>query len=178
MSLTQFAIIESTLREGEQFASANFTPLQKMEIAEKLDEFGVEMLELSSPVASPQSEADVRMIVGMKLKARILTHIRCNREDALRALDTGVDGLDIVIGTSAALRKHSHGKTIDEIIDLAREVLTFVRRQAPNVILRFSTEDSFRSSEADLLRVYLAVAELGVLNRLGYRWHCNATASL
>lgn len=167
MSLTQFAIIESTLREGEQFAGANFTPLQKMEIAEKLDEFGVEMLELSSPVASPQSEADVRMIVGMKLKARILTHIRCNRDDALRALDTGVDGLDIVIGTSAALRKHSHGKTIDEIIDLAREVLTFVRRQAPNVILRFSTEDSFRSSEADLLRVYLAVAELGVLNRLG-----------
>lgn len=167
MSLTQFAIIESTLREGEQFAGANFTPLQKMEIAEKLDEFGVEMLELSSPVASPQSEADVRMIVDMKLKARILTHIRCNRDDALRALDTGVDGLDIVIGTSAALRKHSHGKTIDEIIDLAREVLTFVRRQAPNVILRFSTEDSFRSSEADLLRVYLAVAELGVLNRLG-----------
>ncbi len=167
MSLTQFAIIESTLREGEQFAGANFTPIQKMKIAEKLDEFGVEMLELSSPVASPQSEADVRMIVGMKLNARILTHIRCNREDALRALDTGVDGLDIVIGTSAALRKHSHGKTIDEIIDLAREVLTFVRRQAPNVILRFSTEDSFRSSEADLLRVYLAVAELGVLNRLG-----------
>jgi homocitrate synthase len=167
VSLTQFAIIESTLREGEQFASANFTPAQKMKIAEKLDEFGVEMLELSSPVASPQSEADVRMIVGMKLRARILTHIRCNREDALRALDTGVDGLDIVIGTSAALRKHSHGKTIDEIIDLAREVLTFVRRQAPNIILRFSTEDSFRSSEADLLRVYLAVAELGVLNRLG-----------
>lgn len=167
MSLTQFAIIESTLREGEQFANANFTPAQKMKIAEKLDEFGVEMLELSSPVASPQSEADVRMIVGMKLRARILTHIRCNRDDALRALDTGVDGLDIVIGTSAALRKHSHGKTIDEIIDLAREVLTFVRRQAPNIILRFSTEDSFRSSEADLLRVYLAVAELGVLNRLG-----------
>ena len=167
MSLTQFAIIESTLREGEQFAGANFTPAQKMKIAEKLDEFGVEMLELSSPVASPQSEADVRMIVGMKLKARILTHIRCNRDDALRALDTGVDGLDIVIGTSAALRKHSHGKTIDEIIDLAREVLTFVRRQAPNIILRFSTEDSFRSNEADLLRVYLAVAELGVLNRLG-----------
>jgi homocitrate synthase len=167
VSLTEFAIIESTLREGEQFANANFTPDQKRRIAEKLDEFGVEMLELSSPVASPQSEADVRMIVGMRLRARILTHIRCNREDALRALDTGVDGLDIVIGTSAALRKHSHGKTIDEIIDLAREVLTFVRRQAPNIILRFSTEDSFRSSEADLLRVYLAVAELGVVNRLG-----------
>ena len=35
------------------------------------------------------------------------------------------------------------------------------------MILRFSTEDSFRSREADLLRVYLAVADLGLVNRLG-----------
>jgi len=96
-----------------------------------------------------------------------LTHIRCNREDAMRALDTGVGGLDVVIGTSAALRKYSHGKTIDEIIVMAQDVLCFIREQAPNIILRFSTEDSFRSDEADLLRVYLAVSQLGVANRLG-----------
>jgi len=167
MSLENFAIIESTLREGEQFSGANFTSAQKLQIATKLDEFGVEMIELSSPVSSPQNEADVRAIVGLNLNARILTHIRCNRDDALRALDTGVHGLDVVIGTSPALRKHSHGKTIDEIIDIAREVLSFIRAQAPNIILRFSTEDSFRSQESDLLRVYLAVAELGVVNRLG-----------
>lgn len=167
MSLENFAIIESTLREGEQFAGANFTPEQKLRIATKLDDFGVEMIELSSPVSSPQNEADVRAIVRLGLKARILTHIRCNRDDALRALDTGVHGLDVVIGTSPALRQYSHGKTIDEIIDIAREVLSFIRAQAPHIILRFSTEDSFRSREADLLRVYLGVAELGVLNRLG-----------
>jgi homocitrate synthase len=73
----------------------------------------------------------------------------------------------VVIGTSAALRKYSHGKTIDEIIDMARDVLCFIRAQAPNIVLRFSTEDSFRSDEADLLRVYLAVSQLGVVNRLG-----------
>jgi homocitrate synthase len=167
MSLNEFSIIESTLREGEQFAGANFSPADKLTIAEALDDFGVEFIELSSPVSSAQNEADVRAIAGLGLRARILTHIRCNRDDALRALDTGVHGLDIVIGTSPALRKYSHGKTIDEIIDTAREVLSYVRGQAPNVILRFSTEDSFRSSEADLLRVYLAVAELGAVNRLG-----------
>jgi len=167
MSLDQFSIIESTLREGEQFGGANFTPEQKVQIAEALDEFGVEILELSSPLASPQSEADVRMIVKQGLKATIVTHIRCAREDALRALDTGVGGLDVVIGTSAALRKHSHGKSIEEIIDLAQDVLCFIREQAPNIVLRFSTEDSFRSSEADLLRVYLAIAQLGVTNRFG-----------
>ena len=109
----------------------------------------------------------MRAIVGERLNARILTHIRCTREDALQALDTGVHGLDVVIGTSPALRKYSHGKTINQIIDVAADVLTFIRAQAPDVILRFSTEDSFRSVEADLLRVYLAVAELGVVNRLG-----------
>src|SRR5579859_4885300 len=167
MPLPSFAIIESTLREGEQFSGANFNTAQKIEIAHALDEFGVEMLELSSPCASAQSEADVRTIVGEKLHARILTHIRCNKDDATQALDTGVDGVDVVIGTSPALRKYSHGKSIDQVIEAAREVLTYIRAQAPNVILRFSTEDSFRSSEADLLRVYLAVAELGVVNRLG-----------
>ncbi len=167
MSLENFAIIESTLREGEQFAGANFTPDQKARIATALDEFGVEMIELSSPLASAQSEADVRMVVGLNLKATVLTHIRCAREDAMRALDTGVGGLDVVIGTSPALRRYSHGKTIDQIIDVAREVLTYIREQAPHIVLRFSTEDSFRSDEADLLRVYLAVAELKVVNRLG-----------
>jgi homocitrate synthase len=167
MPFEQYSIIESTLREGEQFSTATFTTAQKLDIAGLLDDFGVEMIEMTSPSASPQSEADIRALVRAGLKARILTHIRCNKEDAIRALDTGVHGLDIVIGTSRQLMEHSHGKTIRQIIDLASEVLTFVRAQAPDIILRFSTEDTFRSSESDLLRVYLAVADLGVVDRLG-----------
>ncbi|MFO7634978.1 MAG: homocitrate synthase, partial [Caldilinea sp.] len=41
MSLDRFAIIESTLREGEQFANAFFSSDQKAEIARLLDAFGV-----------------------------------------------------------------------------------------------------------------------------------------
>lgn len=167
MPLDNYNIIESTLREGEQFSTATFTTAQKLEIATLLDDFGVEMIEMTSPCASPGSEADIRAVVAENLNARILTHIRCNKNDAIQALDTGVDGIDIVIGTSRQLMQHSHGKSIRQIIDLAEEVLTFVRQQAPDIILRFSTEDSFRSRESDLLRVYLAVADLGVVNRLG-----------
>jgi homocitrate synthase len=57
--------------------------------------------------------------------------------------------------------------SVEEIIDRAAEVLTFIREQAPHIELRFSTEDTFRSDPADLLRVYLAVDRLGVVNRLG-----------
>ncbi|MCQ3930035.1 MAG: homocitrate synthase [Chloroflexi bacterium] len=167
MPFNQFAIIESSLREGEQFSTATFSTAQKLEIAGLLDDFGVEMIEMTSPCASPQSEADIRAVSNLGLSARILTHIRCNRDDAIRALDTGVHGLDIVIGTSPQLMQHSHGKNINQIIDLAADVMCFIREQAPNIILRFSTEDTFRSREADLLRVYLAVADLGMVNRLG-----------
>jgi homocitrate synthase len=167
MPLDRFRIIDSTLREGEQFSTASFTRAQKQKIAGLLDEFGVEMIEMTSPCASPQSAEDIRTVVEMGLNTRILTHIRCNHDDARLALDTGAHGIDIVIGTSPKLMQHSHGKSINQIIDLAAEVLTFIREQAPDVILRFSTEDSFRSRESDLLRVYLAVADLGLVQRLG-----------
>ena len=77
MTIKAFNIIESTLREGEQFAPAHFTPSQKIAIAEMLDEFGVEYLELTSPCASPQSEADLRTVAALPLRAKVLTHVRC-----------------------------------------------------------------------------------------------------
>jgi len=164
MPLDNFSIIESTLREGEQFVGASFTTAQKIEIAQLLDEFGVECLELTSPLASPQSCEDIKTIVRLGLKAKILTHTRCTIEDAKRAIDTGVDGVDVVIGTSSMLRRFSHGKEIDEIIDMALAVVEYVRSQGVQV--RFSTEDSFRSDPADILRIYQAVDKIGV-NRVG-----------
>lgn len=167
MPFDHYSIIESTLREGEQFSTATFDTAQKLEIAGLLDQFGVEMIEMTSPCASPQSLDDLRAVVRENLRARILTHIRCKKEDALLALETGVHGIDVVIGTSPQLMKHSHGKSINQILDTAAEVLSFIREQAPDIILRFSTEDSFRSRESDLYRVYLGIADLGLVNRLG-----------
>ncbi len=167
MPLHDFSIIESTLREGEQFVGADFTSEDKVEIAHALDNFGVEYIELTSPCASPSSRVDCTRIASLGLNSKVLTHIRCHMEDARIALDTGVDGIDVVIGTSSYLRDFSHGKSIDQIIELASKVLTFIHDQAPSIELRFSTEDSFRSTQADVLRVYRAVGTLEVANRFG-----------
>lgn len=164
MTLDNFAIIESTLREGEQFANAFFTSDQKVEIARLLDAFGVGYLELTSPAASPQSRADCSRIAGLGLNAKILTHTRCHMDDAQLAIDTGVDGIDVVFGTSSYLRQFSHGKDIDYIIDSAIEVIEFIKSQGLEV--RFSSEDSFRSDLVDLLTVYRAVDKIGV-DRVG-----------
>jgi homocitrate synthase len=164
MPVERFAIIDSTLREGEQFSSAHFTTEQKIQIAQTLDAFGVEYLELTSPVASPQSLDDLRTIAGLGLRAKILTHVRCHMDDAAVAVTTGVAGIDILFGTSSFMRDFSHGKSVDEIIDEARTVITFIKDHGKEV--RFSSEDSFRSTEGDLLKVYKAVDAMGV-DRVG-----------
>lgn len=164
MSIQSFQIIESTLREGEQFANAFFTQAQKIEIARLLDEFGVEYLELTTPLASPQSERDCRAIAKLGLKAKILTHTRCTLKDVRRAVETGVNGVDVVIGTSSQLREFSHGKSIPKIIDLAQEVLEYLKTQ--DVEMRFSTEDSLRSNPDDLFAIYEAVDSIGI-DRVG-----------
>lgn len=164
MSLQKFSIIESTLREGEQFVNAFFSPAEKIQIATLLDAFGVEYIELTSPLASPESYNDCVTIAKLGLQTKILTHTRCTLEDAQKAVDTGVDGVDVVIGTSSYLREFSHGKSIEQIIDIASEVVSYLLSQG--VETRFSTEDSLRSDSGDILRVYKAVDALGV-HRVG-----------
>jgi len=167
MLLSKLAIVDSTLREGEQFFNANFSTGDKVEIARALDEFGVEYIEVTSPTVSPQSYQDCQNLAHLGLQAKVITHIRCHIEDAKIALDTGVDGINLFMGTSKLLRQFGHGKSIDEIINIATEVITFIHQQNPKIELRFSTEDSFRSSRSDLLRVYLAINKLGIVHRFG-----------
>ncbi|KAL2112605.1 hypothetical protein VUR80DRAFT_7030 [Thermomyces stellatus] len=163
-NVTNYKLIESTLREGEQFANAWFDTETKVKIAKALDEFGVDYLELTSPAASPQSRKDCEVISKLGLKAKVLTHVRCHMDDAKLAVETGVDGLDLVIGTSSFLREHSHGKDMEYIVKTALEVIDFVKSKGLEV--RFSSEDSFRSDLVDLLYLYKAVDKAGV-DRVG-----------
>lgn len=164
MSYRDWHLIDSTLREGEQFALSNFTLADKVEIARALDAFGVEYLELTTPVASPESRRALTTIAGLGLNAKILTHTRANLGDAQLAVECGVDGLDILFGTSSELRAFSHGRGVNEIIDESLEVIRYVKGQGKSV--RFSSEDTFRSDKRDLLQVYAAADRAGV-DRVG-----------
>ncbi|KAJ9060173.1 homocitrate synthase lys21 [Entomophthora muscae] len=85
-------------------------------------------------------------------------------DDAKMAIATGVDGLDVVIGTSSFLREFSLGKDMDAITQQAIEVVSYIKSQGVEV--RFSSEDSFRSDLVDLLNIYKSVDKIGV-NRVG-----------
>jgi len=162
--IQEFHFIDSTLREGEQFRGTHFTIEDKREIAQLLDAFGVEYLELSTPVASPQSADAIRTLADMPRNFRLLTHVRANIDDAKLAVDCGVDGVDVYIGTSTYMRQYSHGKSLEQVIEMGREVIDYLNSQGMET--RFSTEDTFRSNFADVMTVYRAMDLAGV-NRVG-----------
>ena len=63
--------------------------------------------------------------------------VRCNMEDARLAVESGVDGVDVVIGTSSFLQNHSHGKDMAYITKSAIEVINYIKRFANLPILAF-----------------------------------------
>jgi homocitrate synthase len=164
VTIQHVAIIDTTLREGEQFASAHFTTAQKQTIARALDRFGVEAIEITNPAASPRSFADAQLLGAMPRRAMILAHVRCTVGDVQAAIDTGVDGVNIFYGMSGHLRAHSHGHSLATMIAAAEECIRLARAHA--LVVRFSSEDAFRTDPADLLAIYRAVDALGV-DRIG-----------
>jgi homocitrate synthase len=157
-------LIDTTLREGEQFAKAAFRTEDKVAIARALDTLGVEYVEVTSPAASPQSQRDAIAISKLGLAARVVTHSRCVLDDVKAAVDTGVRGIGLLYATSRILRESSHGKTIQQIVDTMAPPIELALKAGLEV--RFSAEDTFRTEESDLLTVYQAAAKLGV-NRIG-----------
>ncbi|MBI5533640.1 MAG: homocitrate synthase [Deltaproteobacteria bacterium] len=162
--MNAWKLIDSTLREGEQFARASFRTQDKIEIARQLDALGVERIEVTSPAASPQSQRDATEIVKLGLQARVITHARCHVDDVRAAIDSGVSGVGLLFGTSRILREASHGKSIDQIVEAM--VVPIQLALASGMEVRFSAEDAFRSEVADLLKVYKAADALGV-HRIG-----------
>ncbi|EKG14426.1 Pyruvate carboxyltransferase [Macrophomina phaseolina MS6] len=82
-NVSRFKIIDSTLREGEQFATAFFDTNSKMQIVKALDELGVDYIELTSPAASEQSRRDCEDICKLVLRVR---HGEEDRDEERRSL--------------------------------------------------------------------------------------------
>ncbi len=158
------AILDSTLREGEQFAGAFFTLEQRLQIARLLEALGVAFIEVPSPIASPETRQAVQELCALDLRSHIVAHVRCVEADVEAALETPIYGINLFYGTSTELRSFSHGRRIDQMI---ADAVPLIRRiRAAGRYVRFSAEDAFRSDLTDLLTIFDAVVDAGV-QRIG-----------
>src|SRR5579859_5955598 len=162
--MRSLAILDSTLREGEQFSGAYFTLEQRLDIARLLAAIGVTFIEVPSPIASPETRNAVQALCDLNLRTRILAHVRCVEADVEAALALPVAGINLFYGTSTELRTFSHGRRIDQILADAVPLIQHIRSAGRYV--RFSAEDAFRSDLVDMLTVFDAVVDAGV-QRIG-----------
>jgi homocitrate synthase len=162
--LGQFAILDTTLREGEQFATCFFRREDRIALAKQLDAFGVEYIEVSSPVVSESAGEDIRQLAALGLRSRILAHCRCQTEDVMLALECGAQGINLYQGSSAMLRSFSHSRSLEEIAAGAVALIGMLKGRG--VFVRFSAEDAFRTEVADLIAVLDPVVAAGV-DRIG-----------
>jgi homocitrate synthase len=171
-------VIDTTLREGQQTSLLHdhhkyfFTERDKLELVRALILYGVKFIEMFSPNVSPQEREDLKAIqqtrdelVIQKGYTFLLAHVRCHPADVEAAIHAGFDGLNIYIGTSPQSRTYNTGKDLVDITRSARTLLEDLRRNHPNLILRFSGEDTFRTRMEDQFQVYDQVAPL--VDRLG-----------
>ena len=80
-------IFDTTLRDGEQTPGVSVSPSQKIDIAIKLDELGVDAIEAGFPVVSPGEVEAIKKICKMGLKADIGGLARTTRNDIDAAID-------------------------------------------------------------------------------------------
>ena len=165
-------IIDTTLREGSHSSLLHdhykyfFNQNDKQEIARALILYGVKFIELFAPTVSPREQEDFAAIkavrdelIMQKGYTFLLAHVRCHPDDIASAVEAGADGLNLYIRLSDTA-KYSHGKDFNTVIKRTRSLLEELRAQHPRLILRFSGEDAFRTSEADLFQAYDQIAPL------------------
>jgi 2-isopropylmalate synthase len=152
-------ILDTTLREGEQTPGVTFTIEEKLELARKLDEIGVNMIEAGDPNVSQDVKEAVSRIAREGLRAEVLAHCRALIPDVENAASCEVDRVAIFLGTSKPHLQHKLRKDEDKAIDLVTKAVEYAKSQGLKV--RFTAEDASRTDKDFLLRICRSAQDAG-----------------
>ncbi|MEQ9694321.1 2-isopropylmalate synthase [Shimia sp. SDUM112013] len=147
-------IFDTTLRDGEQSPGATMTHDEKLEIAEMLDEMGVDIIEAGFPIASEGDFAAVSEIAKRSKNSRICGLARANFADIDRCWEAvkhaEQNRIHTFIGTSP-LHRAIPNLTMDEMADKIHETVSHARNLCENV--QWSPMDATRTEWDYLCRV-------------------------
>lgn len=173
-------INDTTLRGGQQAphpeathqgAAVIFSRQQQLQIAGALGDFGIDRIEIFSPVGNPFALATAKMIVAQNKEhspnSEICVHSRCVQLDMEAALETGADRINLYVGTSKQLRQANHASSIEQVIETALAAIQFIHEKNPTTKIRFSTEDGFRTPFPDLVQIITTIANHPHVDTIG-----------
>ena len=147
-------IFDTTLRDGEQSPGATMTHDEKLEIAELLDDMGVDIIEAGFPIASEGDFRAVSEIAERSKNAVICGLARANFNDIDRCYEAvkkaAQPRIHTFIGTSP-LHRAIPNLTMDEMAVKIEETVTHARNLCDNV--QWSPMDATRTEWDYLCRV-------------------------
>src|SRR5258707_2940849 len=156
-------IFDTTLRDGEQSPGCSMPVPEKMQLARKLVDLGVDILEAGFPIASDGDFAAVDAISREFPWAQVAALARCCTLDVERAAKSLAHAkrprIHTFIATSDIPLKFKLKKTQQEVLDEAVAAVELARRHVDDV--EFSAEDGARTEPAFLELVSKAVVAAG-----------------
>ncbi|WP_461533528.1 2-isopropylmalate synthase [Sinomicrobium sp.] len=168
MSKEKVQIFDTTLRDGEQVPGCKLNTDQKLIIARRLDELGVDVIEAGFPISSPGDFTSVVEIAKIVKNATVCGLTRAVKKD----IEVAAEALKYAqkprihtgIGTSDSHITHKFKATREEIIERAVTAVSYAKTFVDDV--EFYAEDAGRTDNEFLARVCEAVIEAGatVLN--------------
>src|SRR5271170_85250 len=156
-------IFDTTLRDGEQSPGCSMTVPEKLQLARKLVELGVDILEAGFPIAS---EGDFEAVDAVSREfswVQVAALARANRLDVERAAASLEHArrprIHTFLATSEIHLKYKLKKSQQQILDEAVEAVELARKYTDDV--EFSAEDATRTDWDYLERVSRAVVAAG-----------------
>ncbi len=168
MSKDIVQIFDTTLRDGEQVPGCKLDMEQKLVIADRLDNLGVNIIEAGFPVSSPGDFKSVEAIAKLVKNATVCGLTRAVKKDievAAEALKHAVKPrIHTGIGTSDSHIKFKFNSSREAIIERAVEAVKYAKTFVEDI--EFYAEDAGRTDNEFLARVCEAVIKAGatVLN--------------
>ena len=161
-------IFDTTLRDGEQVPGCKLNTSQKLVIAKRLDELGVDVIEAGFPVSSPgdfKSVVEISNIVENATVCGLTRAVKNDIEVAANALKTAKrPRIHTGIGTSDSHIQHKFKSSREKIIEIGSQAVKYAKTFVEDV--EFYAEDAGRTDNEFLARVCEKMIESGatVLN--------------
>ena len=161
-------IFDTTLRDGEQVPGCKLDTQQKLVIAERLDDLGVDVIEAGFPISSPGDFSSVHQIAKLVKNATVCGLTRSVRKDievAAEAIKAAKrPRIHTGIGTSDSHITHKFKSNREDILERAVAAVKYAKSFVEDV--EFYAEDAGRTDNDYLARVCEAVIKAGatVLN--------------
>ena len=158
-------IHDATLRDGEQTPGVVFSIDDKVRIASKLNEVGVERIEAGMPAVSPQDAEAIKEISRLGLNSKIFTFARAMKQDIDMALNCGAHGVIIEVPIGYPKLKTQFGWTWEDVFKKSRDVINYAREQGLYTV--FFPYDTTRARPDDLKNLCTNIMNESPPNSIG-----------